>query len=74
MHNDTPKTHELSQSIQDVKDIINQLSRITDSIRKADTNALIHKANTSYDPDHPRIAGRSVDTESGALKLTMFSE
>lgn len=45
--------------MQDVNDIIGQLSRITISIRKAGTNARIQKADASYDPDHPQIKALS---------------
>ncbi|KAJ5807718.1 hypothetical protein N7447_011174 [Penicillium robsamsonii] len=59
VHNDTPETFELSQAIQDVNDIMGQLSRITISIRKAGTNARIQKADASYDPDHPQVKALS---------------
>ncbi|KAL2813560.1 hypothetical protein BJX63DRAFT_421200 [Aspergillus granulosus] len=59
VHNDIPDTSELSQAIQDVNDIMGQLSRITISIRKAGTNARIQKADASYDPNHPQIAALS---------------
>ncbi|KAL4935315.1 hypothetical protein BDV06DRAFT_217514 [Aspergillus oleicola] len=59
VHNESPETSELSQAIQDVNDILGQLSRTTISIRKAGTNARIHKADASYDPDHPQIKALS---------------
>ncbi|KAL4780809.1 hypothetical protein BJX76DRAFT_34859 [Aspergillus varians] len=59
VHNDTPETSELSQAIQDVNDILGQLSRITISIRQAGTHARIQKADASYDPGHPQIRALS---------------
>ncbi|KAL6232371.1 hypothetical protein BDW75DRAFT_21914 [Aspergillus navahoensis] len=57
--NDTPETSELSQAIQDVNDIMGQLTRVTISIRKAGTNARIQKADAFYDPHHPQIEALS---------------
>ncbi|KAF7179990.1 hypothetical protein CNMCM7691_009043 [Aspergillus felis] len=59
VHNATRETSELSRAIQDVTDIVGQLSRITISIRKSGTNARIQKADASYDPDHPQIEALS---------------
>ncbi|KAL3479410.1 hypothetical protein BJX99DRAFT_222568, partial [Aspergillus californicus] len=59
VHNDKPEDSELFQAVQDVNDIMGQLSRITISIRKAGTDARIRKADASYDPDHPQIEALS---------------